>query len=501
MQEESEEKDSNNITNFRIRGFHSLILNRLLSRSPCKKVAVEQWKFAYRRTDLLFKSITWTTNGPFKLLEAEYVFNKAHNKIIITTSSGEPITRCDDILGVYCSEHSAPPFSHYNQKDQYNICICACVLFCCAVDKSSVSSVYVYDGKFSADNENIVIDDICFNKKLLNISPEFKVESLLNDTKNFCFWIHPLQPRIYTVIWLHYMKLGYNSAPFCEACTPVWTDSEWRHMSQCPEMPNQSIAPYFINTLLRDLSMDDIICLLRFAVSMDPENTFRRQSNIVHPKNQTKMQQYKNVFFRVCSEYREKHHQKMGGIISPVTSDMTYVGATNKKGTNDNIAEHQETNVYTICEVTYNEKRRHTQRSKIVQSESIDNIGGFADKEVYHQSPWWMDGCGVSHSKFMGDRFAVGSCNHKDVKYTHPQTINKNALQRISNNNVENAHIPVKLGNKTRRGYGARCGDIGKKNRQKWMDYIDWRNTYTNATPIDTLIVFVTQLKDLYNIK
>ncbi len=115
-------------------------------------------------------------------------------------------------------------------------------------------------------------------------------------------------------------------------------------------------------------------------------------------------------------------------------------------------------------------------------------------------APYWQDGCGISHSKFMYDRYDVGSCNHKKMEYTDPQTINRNSLQRISNNIVENCHITVKLGNKTRRGYGSRCGEKGKKNRQRWMTYIDWRNTNTNATPIDTLIVFMSHLRKLHNI-
>eukprot|EP01084_Bolivina_argentea_P048996 90177_1 len=103
----------------------------------------------------------------------------------------------------------------------------------------------------------------------------------------------------------------------------------------------------------------------------------------------------------MCAEYRNRYPRKMGGINRPVTSDMTYVGAKNAKGTNDNIKEHKETNVYSICEITFNEKRRHTQRSLIARTESIDNVGGFIDYEVYRDSPYWQDGCGISHSVFM----------------------------------------------------------------------------------------------------
>eukprot|EP01084_Bolivina_argentea_P148030 258898_1 len=266
-------------------------------------------------------------------------------------------------------------------------------------------------------------------------------------------------------------------------------------------MPNQRIETHSINYKLRDLNMEDVIGLFRFVLSIHPENPFTRQELVAEPENASRMQKYKRFFFSVISEHRQKHPQKMGGLNKPVTSDMTYVGAKNQKGSNDNIQEFQETNVYTIMNITFNEKRRHTQRSKVVRSESIHNVGGFADEEVYYDSPWWFDGCGISHSVYMAARWDVGSCNHKEMQYTNPQTINNNALNRISNNNVENAHIPLKLGNKTRRGFGARCGVEGKKNRQKWSDYLDWRNTFTNATPIDSLIVFIGQLRTLYNIK
>eukprot|EP01083_Nonionella_stella_P119437 357029_1 len=273
-------EQAEDVTSFYIRGLCKKILTRILSRSPCAKVAKGVCTLVKHNKNALFRKMKWKAVEKMIILEVVYIFNGSSNTVWITTAGGEPLQSCDQILGVHCSEHK----NGYNKNDQYNMCLCACVIFIACEDKSSVNLPYCFRGKLTDNRDRLCLDDIWFNKMEHGISPTFDITKLSSE---FLFWINKRHPK-YTVIFLHYMGLRASRTPFCVACDPTWNhvELEWRHMKQCQEHPNEPVAHDLLQFAWEDvkvmkkegtMKLDDIIGLLRFVYSIHPTLPFTQQ--------------------------------------------------------------------------------------------------------------------------------------------------------------------------------------------------------------------------------
>ena len=190
----------------------------------------------------------------------------------------------------------------------------------------------------------------------------------------------------------------------------------------------------------------------------------------------------------------------LGDNDSVLEIDGTYFGKDWKHGKKGTCPKGYRTKMwFRIIERNFTDKLRHRRRTFIVREESDAECIPLMLKHITtdRKVTIFADGCAFGDSKKMrshSDRFHIDQCSHTDEMWVKHGTEYKDAHDKVHDNTCESSFQYDKLLSKSHFG-------LDKRNMAlsfAWLSESDWRNNYTDMTPIDSLFTLIKQCTMLY---